>query len=141
MAAVPEDHGLTRNFRRRFQAHLRLPTGVGRRVDREEFGLLRRKAPLHRRVARQVDAFLDSNTGGQWQLVHLEASVDFATGNDVAIGRAVEVESLDAVHHWAPQTMRHTNANLETALVGALVAEDDQVKRSVGRLRLGDGCS
>ena len=60
------------------ERHLVQPALLAVRSDRRDLGLLRGEAALHRRVAGQVDAFLDADHRRQRQLVRLAAGVRLA---------------------------------------------------------------
>ena len=106
----------------------------GRRIQRDLLDLLlpRAQAARDRRVARQVDAFLDGHDRGPRDLVDLPAATGrLAPGDDRVIA---DLEALRTRHDRPVEGDGDPHPDLVVAGVGGLVAEQDQVERAVDRL-------
>ena len=107
------------------QLHAGLATLGGAGGDRVQLDLLGRQAPLHGRVTGKVETFLDAEHGRTGQLVDLETAVDLSTSGDRVV---TDLHTLDALHDRTTEGHGGANTHLETAGIGRLVAEHDQVE-------------
>ncbi len=102
-----------------------LTTGGAVGLDHGDRHLLRCEATLHRGIARKVEALLDAEHGRNRQRVDLETAIDLALRRHGA-GVEIDLDALDRIDDRTAERVGHSNADLETTRVGALVAEQDR---------------
>src|SRR5882672_3390963 len=85
----------------------------------------------HRRIARQVQAFFDREHGRRRHDVDVAPTLHLLLA---AHRRAVERHLLEPGDARPPKRLRDADADLEPTRVGRLVAEEDDVERTVRRL-------
>ena len=112
------------------------PPGAAAAGVGQDLRLLGLQASGQRRIAGEVDPFLDRDHRRQRQPVDLEAGSGLAAGGDCSIA---DLEAFDSADDRTTKCVGHPYPDLIAAGVGRLVPEQDQVEGTIA-FDFGDAC-